>query len=102
MSLLYFSLCCAGLTQILVYGKIFDKVRPNTGFLGRLLACSMCTGFWSGILLWALNDYTELFNFDYSMVTGLLLGCLGSLVSYILIITFDDQGLRITIDKETE
>jgi hypothetical protein len=102
MSLLYFSLACAGLTQILVYGKIFDKIRPTKGWAGDLLSCSMCTGFWSGVVLWALNDYTKLFNFDHSIVTGLSLGCLGSLISYIFSVTFDDCGLKIAIDKETK
>jgi hypothetical protein len=95
MSLLYFSLSCAGLTQILVYGKIFDKIRPTQGAFGQLLSCTMCTGFWSGIFLWSLNDYTKLFSFDYSLVTALSLGCLGSLVSYIISVTFDDHGIKI-------
>ena len=95
MSLAYFVLCCAGLTQILVYGKIFNNIRPTKGRLGELFSCPMCTGFWSGVVLWSLNSYTELFNFDYSLVTGLFLGCLGSLVSYIFSVIFDDHGLKI-------
>ncbi len=95
MQLVYFSLVCAGLTQILVYGKIFDKIRPTQGWFGELLSCTMCTGFWSGVFLWSLNHYTELFTFDYSPVTGLFLGCLGSLVSYVLSTIFDDDGIKI-------
>jgi hypothetical protein len=95
MSLIYFSLACAGLTQILVYGKIFDRIRPTQGWFGDLLSCTMCTGFWSGILLWALNDQTKLFSFDYSLVTAFLLGCFGSLVSYIFGAVFDDQGIKL-------
>jgi len=78
MQLVYFSLVCAGLTQILVYGKIFDKIRPTQGWMGELLSCPMCTGFWS----------------------GLFLGCLGSLVSYIFAMTFDDNGLKLGFKKE--
>jgi hypothetical protein len=95
MQLLYFSLVCAGLTQILVYGKIFNKIRPTQGWPGELLSCPMCTGFWSGVFLWAANNYTELFTFDYSLVTGLSLGCLGSLVSYVFAVTVDDDGIKI-------
>ena len=36
MSLLYFILMCYGLTQLLVYGSIFNKVRPAKGFFGEL------------------------------------------------------------------
>jgi hypothetical protein len=100
MQLVYFSLVCAGLTQILVYGKIFDKIRPTEGWMGELLSCPMCTGFWSGLFLWAANAYTELFTFDYSPVTGLFLGCLGSFVSYVLAMTFDDNGIKFSFRKE--
>lgn len=95
MNLIYFSLVCAGLTQILVYGKIFDKIRPTTGWFGQLFSCPMCMGFWSGLFLWAANKHTELFTFDYSPFTGLFLGCLGSIVSYIVAVSFDDHGIRV-------
>jgi len=95
MSLLYFSLATAGLTQILVYGKVLDFIRPSTGWLGQLFSCTMCTGFWSGVLLWALNDYTKLFSFDHSFVTAFLLGCFGSSVSYAFDVIFDDNGIKL-------
>ena len=44
MDLLYFVLAAFGLTQILVYGTIFDSIRPSTGKLGELFRCSMCLG----------------------------------------------------------
>lgn len=102
MSFIYFCLACAGLTQILVYGKIFDNIRPTEGRLGQLLSCSMCTGFWSGIFLWAVNGQTELFSFDYSFVTAFLLGCVGSLVSYIADAVLDDHGIKVDIVHSIE
>jgi len=95
VSLIYFVLCSFGLTQILVYGKIFDKIRPTRGLLGDLLSCPMCTGFWVGVILWALNDTTDLFSFDGSLITALLLGCLSSGTSYILSVIFGDEGLKL-------
>jgi hypothetical protein len=95
MQLLYFSLAAAGLTQILVYGKILDKIRPTQGWMGQLLSCSMCTGFWSGLFLWSVSPYTELFTFDVSLVTALCMGCIGSLASYIFGVTFGDFGINI-------
>ena len=91
----YFCLAAYGVTQILVYGKIFDKIRPTEGLLGELFSCTMCTGFWVGIFLWSINAYTALFSFDYNIVTGLLLGSLSSGVSYALSTVFDDNGFRI-------
>jgi len=95
VNLVYFVLCSFGLTQILIYGKILDKIRPTKGFLGELLSCPMCTGFWVGVFLWALNGTTELFSFDSSLSTALLLGALSSGTSYILNVLFGDEGLKI-------
>ena len=95
MNLLYFVLSCYGLTQILVYGSIFKPVRPAKGKLGELFHCPMCMGFWNGVLLWALNGYTELFTFDNSFVTGFLLGWLSSGTSYVLSMIFGDEGFKL-------
>ena len=95
LGLLYFSLCCYAVTQILVYGKIFNSIRPKEGFFGDLFSCTMCTGFWVGLILWSINAYTTLFNFDYNLVTGFLLASLGSGVSYAISTVFGDDGIRI-------
>ena len=95
MQLIYFCLIAAGMTQILVYGKIFDKIRPTKGWFGQLFSCSMCMGFWVGVFLWLTNDLTTLFTFDYSIVTGLFLGCVGSVVSYLVDAVFDDHGIKM-------
>ena len=95
MNLLYFVLCAYGLTQILVYAKVLNKIRPTKGFMKELLSCPMCTGFWVGVFLWSLNDYTTLFTFDNYLVTGLLLGCLSSGTSYVLNMVFGDDGVKV-------
>ena len=100
MNLLFFVFVAYGLTQILVYGKIFDKIRPKVGFVGKLLSCSMCTGFWVGIFLWLINDFTTLFSFDNNVMTGLLLGFLSSGTSYILDKIVDDDGFRFERRRE--
>ena len=50
--MLAFILACYGMTTILVYGKIFNPVRPKTGFFGDLFKCTLCTGFWVGMINW--------------------------------------------------
>ena len=95
MSLAWFCLISYGLTQILVYGKIFDKVRPTQGWFGDLLSCPMCTGFWVGIFLWFVKDYTQLFTFDDSFITGFLLACASSAAAYVGNMIFGDEGLKI-------
>jgi len=91
MEFLYFILCAFGMTQILVYGSIFDLIRPKNHFFH----CPMCIGFWVGIFLWAINSHTELFIFDYSPATAFLLGCLSSGTSYALNVVFGDSGINI-------
>tara|TARA_R110000824_G_scaffold97346_3_gene232689 strand:+ start:252 stop:566 length:315 start_codon:yes stop_codon:yes gene_type:complete len=104
MELLTFILCAYGLTQILVYGKIFSRLRPKRGPLGKLANCPMCMGFHVGWILMLLSPFTELFNFDVSVVNFFLLGWLSSGTSYILNMLFGDYGLQIhkkmEIDKK--
>ncbi len=95
MDLLYFILAASGLTQILVYGSIFDAIRPLNGKLGELFHCSLCMGFWSGAFLFGINKFTELFTFDYNIANLLILSCLSSGTSYILNELFGDCGLKI-------
>lgn len=88
-----FCLVSFGMTQILVYGKIFDEFRPDSD----VFRCTMCLGFWVGLALWLFSDFTNLWSFGYSPITGFSLGCLSSGVSYVLSETFSDKGLNIKI-----
>jgi len=94
LELLYFILSAYGLTQILVYGSIFGKIRPKHHFFH----CPMCMGFWVGVFLVGINRYTELFTFDNNIVNYLLLGCLSSGTSYVLCKLFGDNGVKYDIN----
>tara|TARA_R110000851_G_scaffold268321_1_gene421027 strand:- start:1305 stop:1601 length:297 start_codon:yes stop_codon:yes gene_type:complete len=95
MSLLYFILVCYGLTQVLVYGSIFNRIRPTEGFLGELFHCPMCLGFWTGAFVYGISFYTELFTFELNWVNLLLLGSLSSGTSYALSVLFGDKGINV-------
>ena len=66
MNLIIWLLAAYGMTQILVYGTIFDKPRrwisSHSNFLGDLLGCMMCTSTWVGFL----------FSFTFYSPTDLL------------------------------
>ena len=99
MDLLYFVLAAYGLTQIIVYGSIFNKIRPTKDWLngfGRIFHCTMCMGFWVGIFLFSVNEYTELFTFKYNLVNALILGCLSSGTCYLLSVLVNDFGLKLS------
>ncbi len=98
--MLTFTIACVGMTQIIVYGTIFNKIRPTQGWLGQLLSCAMCTGFWVGVFLWAISGTTELFRFDGSLSTAFILGCYSSAVSYIGNMIVGDEGIKVSHHKE--
>lgn len=100
MDLIYFILAAYGLTQILVYGSIFNSIRPKEGKLGELFHCPMCMGFWVGMFLFGLNGFTELFTFEYNYVNLLILGSLSSGTSYIFNMVFGDEGIKIDGGKK--
>jgi hypothetical protein len=90
MSLVYYVLASYGLTQLLVFSKILQKIRPPFYFF----RCPMCVGFWAGVILLLLNPFTELFTFDISVVNAFLLGSLSSGTSYALCMLVSDGGLQ--------
>ena len=97
MNLLLFVLAAYGLTQIIVFGSIFNKIRPSHHFFH----CSMCMGWWVGLFLWAINQYTELFTFEYSITTAFLLACVSSGTSYVLNMIFGDEGINFKVKGES-
>jgi len=90
MELVYFALSTYGLTQILVYSRVLEQLRPSHHFFH----CPMCIGFWSGVFLLFLNPFTELFIFEVSLVNALILGCLSSGTSYALCMLISDGGFQ--------
>ena len=95
MEIIYFILSCFGITQIITKGNLFTGLRR----FGKFWGCPMCIGFWVGSLVYLLNPYTTLFNYEYSILNFILLSSLSSGTSYILGILFNDFGLKITEDN---
>lgn len=84
--MLQFILACYGMTMILMYGKILNRIRPKTGFFGSMLECSMCTGFWVGIF----NSF--LINLSLNFF---ICGCISAGTTYILDKIIGDEGIVI-------
>tara|TARA_R100000664_G_scaffold34049_1_gene53652 strand:+ start:5075 stop:5410 length:336 start_codon:yes stop_codon:yes gene_type:complete len=98
MGLLYFVLASWGMTQILVYGSIFENQRrwvlEKSDWLGTLVGCPMCMGFWVGVFLFGINDLTELFNFEYNVANLFIMGCISSATSYALNVVVGENGIK--------
>jgi len=58
-------------------------------------------GWWVGLFLWAINQYTELFTFEYSITTAFLLACVSSGTSYVLSMVFGDEGINFKVKGES-
>jgi hypothetical protein len=89
--LLYFILASYGLTQLLVYGRVFNRIRPR----GYFWSCPMCMGFWAGVFLCVINPWTELFSFELSVINLFICGFISSGTSYVLNMIFGDSGLKL-------
>lgn len=98
LDLLLFILTCSGGTQILVYGKIFERLRNRI----PLFKCSMCSSFWFGILIHTLFWIQEIRIFPNYLLGAFLLGCLSSGTSYILNMGVGDDGINIKVKSGTQ
>jgi hypothetical protein len=100
MFLPYFILTCYGLTNILVYGSIFDSIRPKEGLLGKLFKCPMCMGFHVGYIIALLLNASDLFSISINIIDMFMLACLSSGTSYVLCTLFTDFGINFNINKQ--
>lgn len=86
-----FILVCYGLTLIVVYGSIFNKIRPKYKFFH----CSMCMGFWVGIFIYVTMLYSENRMWAFSIPDLFMHGCLSAGTSYLLCSIVDDNGVKV-------
>ena len=83
MDLLTFILACYGMTMIIVYGRIFECIRPKHHFFH----CPMCMGFWVGVI-----NAICFFDLPYNWF---VLGAISSGTSYFISRLVDDDGILI-------
>ena len=96
MNLLTFIIASYGMTMILVYGKIFDKIRPKF----HLFHCTMCMGFSVGIFVNICLYLLKMDLFNSIILGSFLSGCISSGASYFLSKLVLDEGIRINIVKD--
>ena len=83
--LIFYTFASYGLCYILMEAKIFNFVRDivtKVKFFRELLNCSLCTGFWTGLLIGTyIPNYNNILFALYSSATCYLI----FLVNYILL-----------------
>jgi len=84
MEILLILFSCAGLTLILKYGKPTEFIRSffssRSDSLKYLFKCSLCLGFWSGIL----HSLIYLLAYPENIFVALLLPAAGAVFSLFL------------------
>lgn len=52
-----------GLTSIVTMSKLFQPIREfitvKNLFLGKLITCSMCSGFWIGLIVFFIPNFAK-------------------------------------------
>jgi len=97
MELLWFILACYGLTYLVVYASIFNKIRPSKEWLGgfgKLFHCTLCFGFWAGAFIFLISPWTELFHFQRTIANFFICGWVSAGTSYALSMLIGDDGIR--------
>ena len=97
MNTILFILICYGLSNIIIYGSIFNNPRNwlndvNPNFFGKLFTCMMCTPWWVGFSLSLgsqLTGYTQFSPFynsglDCSYISIFLDACLISGTTWLI------------------
>jgi len=97
---IYTMLACIGLMFILKYGTILDRPRKllmNFRLLNDLFTCSLCLGFWVGVIVGSFLYY---FSFDYNLI---LLPFASAACCWIVDnINNVIQSIEIKLDKDNE
>lgn len=93
---IWWRIAAIGATIIVIYGRIFEKIRPRYYFFH----CPMCMGFHVG---WFLS---LVFLLYYSIQIDFLFlfreGCINSLLSYFVGMTLNDDGLNFVVRRKYE
>ena len=88
-----------GATQVLTVGRVFNAIRPNYYFF----KCPMCIGFWVGAALsygffhYGVWDHASRGQMALMMF---VCACAASAVSYLFVMSVNDDGLRVTTKSD--
>jgi len=103
VDLLTFILVAYGMTQIIVYGSIFNRIRPakqSLAGLGELFHCSMCMGFHCGWFIFLLFHISGVTLWNNVAIGMFMFGCISSGTSYLIDKLVDDNGLSVGLKKQ--
>lgn len=90
-SLVVWSLACYGVTLIITGSYLLSGVRRRVAslstFLGKLVSCPMCTGFWVGVAI-----PVRVINAGHPALDALLSGAASSAVCFAAHVTLAKLG----------
>lgn len=100
MNLILFILACYGITQIIVYGKIFAKIRKKIN--NEFLECPMCIGFHVGYIVYVLFYFSGISLFPNLWIGIFIFASISSATSCFLCNLITDEGINFKVWKDNE
>ena len=81
------------------FGNKFAESNQLTGFIGRLLTCQLCSGFWAySLLSLLLGEYLFLDFFYVPVLSEVATGGIVSLLVHFIVLGWKSQFEVITIE----
>ena len=85
--LIIFILSSYGLSFFLIW-----KLNPYLQW--KIFHCCYCTGFWSGIIIYLISNFTESLSFKLNIINLILLAFVSASTTYILESVIGDNGIK--------
>ena len=92
--LILYTIASYGLCYILMEAKVLNFIRDKIikiKFFEELLNCSLCTGFWTGLIIGVFAPYNNILFALYSSVTCYFLYLLNYILLYKVYPTPEDK-----------
>ncbi len=87
IDLIIFVLSSYGLSFFFIW-----KLNPKLQW--KIFYCCYCTGFWSGIIIYLISNFTELLSFELNIANLILLGFTSASTTYVLESIIGDNGIK--------
>lgn len=97
MSFIIFILACFGFTQILVYSKLLEPIRPKHHFFH----CPLCMAFWVGMTTYVLFWFIDSAMFVLTIesiefwLRTIIMGGVAAGTTYALSSIIGDDGINV-------
>jgi len=98
LNFILFILTSTSLTSILVWGHVFDRIRPDEKFFH----CCQCVGFHSGWAVYIIFYFADIVLPGHPIIAWFVYALISSGTSYAMNAIVDDNGIKIHPSQENK